>query len=424
MWITRQGYLQISLLLFKFAEAELGSRCTTLNECGGYSGAVCTNGSCKCVGTIHEGKECRLDDTQTKETTIIAVTMGVVFFQCLLLIVACLVHRKYRGGGFNVKNYDDLIYSDITSAAVGYSPITKVFKINPIKIDVFQSNVRELLRDDGKELFKEYSELSVQVTRSEATVGNFPQNVEKNRKSTIPYDFNRVKLLDEIGILNGGYINASHVLQNKYIITQFPQRRTMQDFWRMIWEQGVRTIVMLAPLNEMEMCFRYYSRQPGKVCLFGDIKVTVIATFMHDQNMKIRHFVLRRKKENRKIIQFHVYAWDHLSIAKDIVDCITTVDLNVHSSRNAGPFVVHSGSGVEWSGIFILVHHLIQKIKNGSDTIDISATALNLLDERMSIISKIDYGLVYTCLHEYLKRHKPIPSVEQPEISPDYEELP
>lgn len=41
--------------------------------------------------------------------------------------------------------------------------------------------------------------------------------------------------------------------QNRYIITQFPQRRTMVDFWRMVWEQNVTTIIMLAPLNEMEM---------------------------------------------------------------------------------------------------------------------------------------------------------------------------
>lgn len=41
--------------------------------------------------------------------------------------------------------------------------------------------------------------------------------------------------------------------QNRYIITQFPQRRTMVDFWRMVWEQNVTTIIMLAPLNEMKM---------------------------------------------------------------------------------------------------------------------------------------------------------------------------
>lgn len=41
--------------------------------------------------------------------------------------------------------------------------------------------------------------------------------------------------------------------QNRYIITQFPQQRTMVDFWRMVWEQNVTTIIMLAPLNEMKM---------------------------------------------------------------------------------------------------------------------------------------------------------------------------
>lgn len=162
--------------------------------------------------------------------------------------------------------------------------------------------------------------------------------------------------------------------------------------------------------------------------MYGDIKITVIATFIDGQNMKIRHFVVSRKKVNRRITQFHVYAWNHLSIAQDIVDCIKSVKLNVHSSRHISPIVVHSGSGVEWSGIFVLVDYLIQKIEIGSEVIDVPAATLNLLDERMSIISKKAYGLVYSCLHEYLKRNIPtsndISTTEQQEHSLDYEELP
>ncbi|XP_011437536.3 receptor-type tyrosine-protein phosphatase epsilon isoform X3 [Magallana gigas] len=406
---TRQRVLQqVSLLLFKFAEAELGDRCLTLGECGGYTGAVCTNGSCHCVGTINAENQCKLDETSPKENITIAVTMGVVFLQCLLLVVAILVYRKCGRGGFNVKSYDDLIFSDITASAIGYTPITTVSKIKPVKIDMFQNHVHELLRDDGIELFKEYTVRILYIDSSD--------------------DFNRVKLLDENGMLEGSYINASHVFQNRYIITQFPQRRTMVDFWRMVWEQNVTTIIMLAPLNEMKMCFRYYSRQPGRECVYGDIKITVIATFMYGQNMKIRHFVVSRERVNRRITQFHVYAWNHLSIAQDIVDCIKSVKLNVHSSRHISPIVVHSGSGVEWSGIFVLVDYLIQKIEIGSEVIDVPAATLNLLDERMSIISKKAYGLVYSCLHEYLKRNIPtsndISTTEQQEHSLDYEELP
>lgn len=91
-----QGILQVSFLLFKFAEAGLGDRCLTLGECGGYTGAVCANGSCQCVGTITEENLCKLDETSTKENTIVAVTMGVVFLQCLLIVVAFLIYRKCR----------------------------------------------------------------------------------------------------------------------------------------------------------------------------------------------------------------------------------------------------------------------------------------------------------------------------------------
>ncbi|CAG7664391.1 unnamed protein product, partial [Allacma fusca] len=45
------------------------------------------------------------------------------------------------------------------------------------------------------------------------------------------------------------YINASHIssllAENHYIVTQGPLEETVDDFWRMIWEQQVTCVVML-----------------------------------------------------------------------------------------------------------------------------------------------------------------------------------
>ena len=44
-------------------------------------------------------------------------------------------------------------------------------------------------------------------------------------------------------------------------------------------------------------CYRYYSRQPGKVCVFGDLNVTLQATFMFGAKMKIRTFALSQASQ-------------------------------------------------------------------------------------------------------------------------------
>ncbi|KAK4938854.1 phosphotyrosine-specific ptp2-like protein [Elasticomyces elasticus] len=71
----------------------------------------------------------------------------------------------------------------------------------------------------------------------------------KNRYNNIfPYDHSRVRLQN---VPNGScdYINASHVKaefsNRRYIATQAPIPATFNDFWRVVWEQQVRVIVML-----------------------------------------------------------------------------------------------------------------------------------------------------------------------------------
>ena len=50
------------------------------------------------------------------------------------------------------------------------------------------------------------------------------------------------------------YINATwlpgFVHLNEFIMTQHPMQQTVSDFWRMVWEHNVRTMVVLSPSQE------------------------------------------------------------------------------------------------------------------------------------------------------------------------------
>ena len=62
---------------------------------------------------------------------------------------------------------------------------------------------------------------------------------------------------------------------NAFIATQGPVPDSIVDFWRMVWEQEVPTIVMLTNLEERGRikCHRYWPTE--KTSIYGSVKVTV-----------------------------------------------------------------------------------------------------------------------------------------------------
>lgn len=67
-------------------------------------------------------------------------------------------------------------------------------------------------------------------------------------------DLNRV-VLDELeGKEDSDYINASYIdgyyNRVEFIATQHPLENTVKDFWRMVVERSVNTVVVFGPLND------------------------------------------------------------------------------------------------------------------------------------------------------------------------------
>ena len=79
-------------------------------------------------------------------------------------------------------------------------------------------------------------------------------NKIKNRHETVYTYGTRVKLQENPQIQGGNYINANHVdsyqTKNSFIATQARIECTIKDFWKMVWEQNSKTIVVLCKEDE------------------------------------------------------------------------------------------------------------------------------------------------------------------------------
>lgn len=101
--------------------------------------------------------------------------------------------------------------------------------------------------------------------RKTCAVGSGDENMPKNRnEDVIPFDRNRVILTPIPGRDHSTYINASFMEgydnHESFIIAQDPLENTISDFWRMISEQSIATVVMMSEIGTTEnKCPRYWA---------------------------------------------------------------------------------------------------------------------------------------------------------------------
>lgn len=108
---------------------------------------------------------------------------------------------------------------------------------------------------------------------------NLPKNTSKK---CIPYDYNRVVLKTVANMKNSDYINASHIdsclKPNAYIAAQGPNENTVEDFWRMVWEQKSFVIAMLTKAFDFirVMCEQYWPVELNKPERYNNLEVTLL----------------------------------------------------------------------------------------------------------------------------------------------------
>ena len=92
-------------------------------------------------------------------------------------------------------------------------------------------------------------------TESQFGTATLPSNQLKNQSfDFLPIDSTRTKL-PLLGDLEGSdYINASWVpgflSLTEFIVTQHPKEQTTLDFWRLLWEHDVHTVVVLSTVTD------------------------------------------------------------------------------------------------------------------------------------------------------------------------------
>lgn len=183
-----------------------------------------------------------------------------------------------------------------------------------LEANQIKATCQQLTENAGKKLELEFARLANMVDdRKSLSVGTSEQNRAKNQSDTvIPFDRNRVILTPDGQRPDSTYINASFIEgyhnDESFIITQDPMPATVEDFWRMVTEHNICTMVQLNAPTPMAVDRGYFywaeSDAPGSQITYGSIQVTLKARESMPSYVK-REFVVYNTRVEEEVSMTH-----------------------------------------------------------------------------------------------------------------------
>ncbi|XP_043959317.1 receptor-type tyrosine-protein phosphatase H-like isoform X2 [Gambusia affinis] len=235
----------------------------------------------------------------------------------------------------------------------------------------FPDHFQQLSLDENRGFSQEYEALVPVGTGQTCKAAILPENREKNRFNILPYDWCRVKL-NTSAPKETGYINASYIpgynTSREYIATQGPLPYTVVDFWRMIWEQKVKRVVMVTNHIEagLTKCAQYWPEDTNQ-SQYGDVLVSVTSE-LKEQNWTLRQFTVKQKRssEERSVRHFHFTVWPDRGVPQGtevLIQFRRIVRQDIERDGSESPTVVHCSDGVGRTGTFIALDFLLQQLE-------------------------------------------------------------
>ncbi|XP_062712095.1 phosphatidylinositol phosphatase PTPRQ [Aedes albopictus] len=288
-----------------------------------------------------------------------------------------------------------------------------------IPLKSFSGIYEELIQSNREKINKEYQAInfySEQLINEKVTFFVAKENEKKNRYLGIfPYDGNRVPLdfddivADEDEEVND-YINASFIdgykYHREYIATQGPKKETCFDFWRMILQYEVETIVMLTQTveNDRIKCYQYFPRF-NQTLRFRDVAVKCTQEINMSFYQK-RLFLVSRDNLTRPVFHYHFLAWPDHGCPDSASDLIRFIKIIRSERKNlALPVVVHCSAGVGRTGTLIALDIILQRIQQ-EKKINIYETVKQLRSQRVKMVQTSEqYAFLYHACLEHTTRN-------------------
>ncbi|XP_071852377.1 receptor-type tyrosine-protein phosphatase epsilon-like isoform X2 [Apostichopus japonicus] len=293
---------------------------------------------------------------------------------------------------------------DIKQYAGVYINVDTAKKTTPpklIKVSELQDYMSRGRRNVIKDVVKEFMVLprGWQHPCSEA-IQHESLKSKNSLSKTIPYDHTRVKLQVSGNTGESDYYNASIIKAQqgkaRFIAAIGPQSKGLaEQFWRMIWQQDVRTLVTLD-----EDVYSYWPSKVKTSEVFGEMTVLLQQATNHQTytNRKLKIITADDKILNVHQLQFHI--WPQGGVPGDcanLIDFIKQVKTRQEQTK-LSPMLIHCRDGSGSTGTFLALYQLLDVLRYSS-TISVYNVIRNMREHRMDmVLTRVQYLYIYDTL--------------------------
>ncbi|KHN73507.1 Tyrosine-protein phosphatase Lar-like [Toxocara canis] len=310
---------------------------------------------------------------------------------------------------------------------------------SPLKLDLMEcvKNLKSYVRTNQKTLNKRYGKRIQQRTDTktfrawtqqglngmrkefEELRSYKPKNVEqtvwkanptKNRYQDVPcLDATRLVLTLNVPP-ETDYIHANTIkmegIDKQYIATQGPLEDTISDFWRMVHQESINTIIMLCKTNEdsKPKCCQYWPEVGGENKTYGSMFVMNKKTEHEDRFETYVLEVLPEGCSNSTLVKLiQMTDWPDRGVPQSgftVLRLLRMIPLGATT-------IVHCSAGIGRTGTVIAIDTILARLWK-SQKVKVAEVVKEMRNQRaMMVQSEAQYVFIYCTILDYIQAKQP-----------------